>query len=55
MSAQVNMEFIKGLRKRDKMWGLLSIKSLLCNQFTKFNNAGAQILDSVYHMTFKLR
>ena len=26
----------------------------LCNEFNKFNNTGAQILDSIYHMTLKL-
>ena len=33
------------------MLGLLSILSLFCNEFNKFNNTGAQILDSIYQMT----
>ena len=37
------------LRKRDKMQGLPSILSLFRNSFNKFNNTGAQMLDSVYH------
>ena len=35
--------------KRDKMQGLLSILSLFC-EFTEFNNTGALILDSIYHI-----
>ena len=30
------------------MRGLLSILSLFCNEFNKFNNTGAQMLDSIY-------
>ena len=33
---------------------LLNILSLLLKKFDKFNNAGAQMLDSIYHMTIKL-
>ena len=36
------------------MRGLPSILSLFRNEFNKFNNTGAQILDSIYHMTLKL-
>ena len=25
-----------------------------CNEFNKFNNTGAQMLDSIYHLTLKL-
>ena len=25
-----------------------------CNNFDKFNNTGARMLDSIYHMTLKL-
>ena len=31
------------------MRGLLSILSLFRNEFNKFNNTGARMLDSVYH------
>ena len=41
------------LGKRDKMRGLSSILSLFRNQFNKFNNTGARMLDSIYHMTLK--
>ena len=37
------------LGKSDKMWGLPSIFSLFRNKLYKFNNTGAQILDSIYH------
>ena len=41
------------LRKREKMRGLSSILSLF-HEFNKFNNTGAHMLDSIYHMTLKL-
>ena len=40
------------LGKRDEMRGLPSIISLFCNKFNKFNNTGARMSDSIYHMTF---
>ena len=36
------------------MRGLPSILSLFRNKFNKFNNAGAQMLDSINHMTLRL-
>ena len=54
MSAHVYMNLLNELVKRDKMRGLLSILSLFCNEFDKFNNTGALILDSIYHMTLRL-
>ena len=33
------------------MRGLPSILSLFLNEFNKFNNTGARMLDSFYHMT----
>ena len=36
------------------MRGLPSILSPVCNKFNEFNNTGAQMLDSVYHLTLKL-
>ena len=33
--------------KRDKMRGMISILSLFHNEFIKFSNTGAQILDSI--------
>ena len=35
------------------MCGLPSILSLLRNEFNKFNNIGARMLDSIYHRTLK--
>ena len=45
------MNLLNKLGKRDKMWGLQSILSLFRNEFNKFNNTGAQMLDFIYHMT----
>ena len=36
------------------MRGLPSILYLFRNEFDKFNDIGARILDSIYHMTLKL-
>ena len=33
------------------MRGLLTILSLFCNEFYKFNNTRARMFDSIYHMT----
>ena len=35
--------------KSDKMRGLPSILSLFRNEFYKFNETGARMLDSIYH------
>ena len=36
------------------MRGLPTILLLFHNEFNKFNNAGAQMLNSIYHITLKL-
>ena len=54
MSAHVLLNLLNELGKRDKMRGLLSILSLFHDEFNKFNNTGAQMLDSTYHMTLRL-
>ena len=54
MSAHVLLNLLNNLRKRDKMQGLPSILSPFRNEFNKFNNTGARMLDSIYHMTLKL-
>ena len=51
MSAHVLLNLLNELGKRDKMRGLLSILSLFRNEFNKFNNTRARMLDSIYHMT----
>ena len=54
MSTHVLLNFLNELGKRDKMRGLSSILSLFRNEFNKFNNTGAQMLDSSYHMTLRI-
>ena len=54
MSAHVLLNLLNELGKRDKMRGLPSILFLFRNKFNKFNNTGARMLDSIYHMTLKL-
>ena len=53
MSAHVLLILFKELGKRDKMQGLPSILSLVHNEFNKFNNTGAGMLDYIY-MTLRL-
>ena len=55
MSAHVLLNLLNSLRKRDKMRGLPSILSLFRNEFNKFNNTRARMLDSIYHMTYTLK
>ena len=54
MSAHVLLNLLNELGKSDKMRGLPSILLLFRNKFNKFNNTGARMLDSIYHMTLKL-
>ena len=54
MSAHVLLNLLNELGKRDQMRGVLRILSFFRNGFNKFNNTGAQMLDSIYHMTLKL-
>ena len=51
MSAHVLLNLLNEFGKRDKIRGLPSILSLFRNQFNKFNNTRARMLDSIYHMT----
>ena len=53
-SAPVLLNLLNELGKSDKMRGLPSILLLFRNEFNKFNNTGARMLDSIYHMTIKL-
>ena len=46
MSAHVLCHLLNELRKRDKMRGLPGILSLFRNEFNKFNNTIARMLDS---------
>ena len=54
MSAHVLLNLLNELAKRDKKRGLPSILSLFRNEFNKFNNTRARMLDSNYHMTTTL-
>ena len=55
MSAHVLLNLLNELGKRDKMRGLPSILSLFRNEFNKFNNTRARMLESIYHMTNTLK
>ena len=53
MIAHALLNLLNELRKRDKMRVLPSILSLFRNEFNKFNNTRAKMIDSIYHMTLK--
>ena len=55
MSAHVLLNLLNEFGKRYKMRGLPSILSLFRNEFNKFNNTRARMLDSIYHMTNTLK
>ena len=55
MSAHVLLNLLNELGKRDKMRGLPSILFLFRNEFNKFNNTRARMLDSIHHMTNTLK
>ena len=54
MSVHVLLNLLNEFGKRDKMRGLPSILFLFRNEFNKFNNTRAQMLESIYHMTLRL-
>ena len=51
MSVHVLLNLLKELGKRDQIQGLTRIVSPLRNEHNKFNDTGAQLLDSICHMT----
>ena len=53
MSAHVLLNLLNELGKRDKMRVVPSILSLFRNEFNKFNNTRARMLDCIYHMTLR--
>ena len=55
MSAHVLLNLLIELEKRDKMRGFPSILALFRNEFNKFNNTSARMLDSIYHVTNTLK
>ena len=54
MSAHVLLNLLNELGKRDKMRGLPSIVSLFRNEFNKFNNTRARMLDSFLSYDIKV-
>ena len=54
MSAHVLLNLLNELEKRDEIRVLSSILSLFRNEFNKFDNTRARMLDSIYHMTLRL-
>ena len=54
MSAHVLLNLLNKLRKSDKIRGLPNILSLFRNEFHKFNNTRAQMLDSICYMMLRL-
>ena len=55
MSAHVLLNLLTDLRKCDKIRGLPNILWLFPERDNKFNNTRARMLDSIFHMTFRLR
>ena len=54
MSAHALLNLLNKLRKGDKMRGLQSIFSLFRNEFNKFYNTGARMLDSIFRYDIKI-
>ena len=54
ISTHVLLSLFNELGKRDKKRDLSSILLLFRHEFTKFNNTGARMLNSSFHMTLKL-
>ena len=54
VSAHILLNLLKELGEIYKMLGLPSILSLFRNEFGKFNNTRARMLDSIYHMILRL-
>ena len=56
MSARVLLNLLNELReKRSNARLALHFISFVCNEFNKFNNTRALMLDSIYHMTNTLK
>ena len=53
MSAHALLNLFNKLGKKIRCKALPSILSVLPNEYNKFNNTGAQMQDSIYHMTLK--
>ena len=54
MGAHVLLNLLNEFGKRDQMRGLPRISLLFRNEFYKFVNTGAWMLDFIYHLMLKL-
>ena len=54
MSAHVLLKLLNELGKKIRCEALPSILSVFPNKFNKFNNIGARMQDSMYHMILKM-
>ena len=54
MSDHGLLNLLNELKKRDRMRGLSSILSLFYNEFNKFNNTRARMLDSMHQLLLNL-
>ena len=54
MSAHVLLILLNTLRKEIKWEACQAFLSFFRNEFNKFNNTGARMIDSIHHMTFEL-
>ena len=53
MSAHVLLNLLNELEEKIRREALPSILSISSNEFNKFNNTGARMQDSTYHMALK--
>ena len=53
MSAHVLLNLLNELEKKIRCETLPSLLPVFPNEFNKFNNTGARMQDSIYHMTLK--
>ena len=53
MSVHVLLNLLNRLGKKIRCEALPGILSVFHNEFNKFNNTGARMQDSIYHMTLK--
>ena len=51
MSAHVLLNLLNEIGKKIRCEAFSSILSVFPNEFNKFNNTGARMQDSIYHMT----
>ena len=53
MSAHVLLNLLNELVEKIRCEALSRILSVFPNEFNKFNNTGARVQDSIYHMTLE--